>query len=423
MKDIFNLKFERFKLENGLNVILYQNNNLPIVAVNIWYKTGSANEKKGKTGFAHLFEHMMFQGSENVPKEKHFRFIQEAGGTLNGSTSIDRTNYYETVPSNYLEMALWLESDRMGFLLPALTQEKLDNQKDVVMNERRQRYENQPYGLAWEKLFSNLFSENHPYHWPTIGWMEDIEKFELDDVRSFFKTYYAPNNASLVIGGNFEIDTAKDLVHKYFDDIPGNSGIPPVIFENKPLGKPKKLVVTDNIQLSRLYLAWHSDIIFGEDDAAMDMLSEILTSSKNSRLHKLLVFDKQIAQDISSFQYSAKLNGSFIITSTAKPGISLEELKKNIFEVITDIKQNGISAHELQRAKNSIKSTFIYSLQNLDKLANQINYYTVYLDEPGYFQKDLARYESITANDLQRVAEKYLNKHFVELHYLPKGQK
>jgi zinc protease len=420
MKDLFNFKYEKFKLDNGLNVILYPNNNLPLAAVNIWYKTGSANEKKGKTGFAHLFEHMMFQGSQNVPKEKHFRYIQEAGGTLNGSTSIDRTNYFETVPSNYLEMALWLESDRMGFLLPALTQEKLDNQKDVVMNERRQRYENQPYGLAWEKLFSNLFPEEHPYHWPTIGWMEDIEKFELNDVINFFKIYYTPNNASLVIGGNFKVEEAKILVDKYFGDIPGNVVKPEIEYCHTPLKETKKIIVPDNIQLPRIYLAWHSDPVFGEDDAAMDMLSEILTSSKNSRLYKQLVFDKQIAQDISSFQYSAKLDGAFIITSTAKPGVSLDEIKKNILGIIEDININGITPHELQRAKNGIKSTFIYSLQNLDKLVNQINYYNTYLDNPNYFEQDLARYENITVKDIQRTAEKYLSSNFVELHYIPK---
>lgn len=420
MKDLFNLKYEKFKLENGLDVILYQNKNVPLAAVNIWYKTGSANEKQGKTGFAHLFEHMMFQGSQNVPKEKHFRYIQEAGGTLNGSTSIDRTNYFETVPSNYLEMALWLESDRMGFLLPALTQEKLDNQKNVVMNERRQRYENQPYGLAWEKLFANLFPEDHPYHWPTIGWMEDIDKFELSDVKNFFKTYYAPNNASLVVGGNIEIKGTIELIYKYFSDIPGNGAVPAINCIHTPLEESNKIIVPDNIQLPRIYLAWHSDSLFGKDDAAMDILSDILTSSKNSRLHKQMVFEKQIAQDVSSFQYSAKLDGAFIITSTAKPGINIDELKRNIFEIINDVLQNGITPHELQRAKNSIKSTFIYSLQNLDKLVNHINYYNVYLDKPNYFAQDLARYEEVTINDVKQAAEKYLNKKFVELHYIPK---
>jgi len=420
MKDLLNLEYNKFRLDNGLEVVLYKSTNLPIAAVNIWYKTGSANEKKGKTGFAHLFEHMMFQGSKNVPKEMHFRYIQEAGGTLNGSTSLDRTNYYETVPSNYLEMALWLESDRMGFLLPALTQEKLDNQKDVVMNERRQRYENQPYGLAWEKLFANLYPENHPYHWPTIGWMDDIEKFELKDVSDFFKTYYAPNNASLVIGGDFATDKAIELVNNYFGGIPGNIDIPPVEQSKPALAKPKKIIVPDNIQLPRIYFAWHSDEIFGPDDAKLDILSEILTSSKNSRLHKTLVFDKQIAQDVTSFQYSGKLSGSFIISATAKPGYNLDEIKKNIFETIDNIAQNGITPIELQRARNGVKSTFVYSLQNLDKLVNQINYYNTYLGNPNYFKEDLLRYESVTTDDIKQVVNTYLKNNFIELHFIPK---
>jgi len=220
-KEPLKIDYEKYQLENGLEVILFQDLSLPTVAINIWYRVGSANEKPGKTGFAHLFEHMMFQGSENVPKEGHFKYIQEAGGNLNGSTSIDRTNYYESVPANYLDLVLWLESDRMGYLLPSLTQEKLTNQKDVVMNERRQRYENQPYGLSWERIFSNLFTSDHPYHWPTIGWMKDIEQFELDDVRNFFKTYYSPSNASLVLGGNFDKANAKNLIEKYFSEIPG----------------------------------------------------------------------------------------------------------------------------------------------------------------------------------------------------------
>lgn len=420
MKNPFKLKYEKFILDNGLSVVLYQNKNLPITAVNVWYKTGSANEKQGKTGFAHLFEHMMFQGSQNVQKEMHFRYIQEAGGSLNGSTSIDRTNYYETVPANYLEMALWLESDRMGFLIPALTQDKLDNQKDVVMNERRQRYENQPYGLAWEKLFANLFPEEHPYHWPTIGWMEDIEKFELEDVRNFFSTYYAPNNASLVIGGDFEMAHAKELVAKYFGNIQGNSQIPPIVWNTPVLAETKKLIEKDNIQLPRIYLAWHSDPIFGPDDAVLDLLSEILTGSKNSRLHKLLLFENQIAQDVSSFQYSARLNGSFIISSTAKPGISLEEIKKFIFEEINSIAEKGITQPELLRVKNGLKSNFIYSLQNLEKLANQINFYNTNLNEPDYFAKDIARYEIVNPEDIQNAARKYLLNNYVELQYLPK---
>lgn len=422
-KSILNLAYEKYKLNNGLEVILYKDNSLPSIAVNIWYRVGSANEVAGKTGFAHLFEHMMFQGSENIPKEGHFRFIQEAGGNLNGSTSIDRTNYYETLPSNYLELALWLESDRMGFMLPGLTQEKLDNQKDVVMNERRQRYENQPYGLSWEILFDNLFSDGHPYSWPTIGWMDDIAKFELDDVKNFFKTYYVPNNATLIIGGNFETAEAKELVEKYFGNIiPGNE-IPKIISEKQALSEIKKVVHEDNVQLSRIYLAWHTDSAFNSDDAALDILSEVLSSGKSSRLFKSLVFDKQIAQDISSFQYSAKLAGSFIIASTAKPETDLDTIKNEIFECVNKLINEGLKEEELLRAKNGFISSFVYSLQKLDTIVDHMNHYNFYLGEPNSFATDLNRYKNVTAEDVVRVAKKYLLNPFVELHIIPKTEK
>lgn len=417
---LLKINYQHFTLENGLKTILYRDESIPAVAVNLWYRVGSANEISGKTGFAHLFEHMMFQGSQNIPKEGHFRFVQEAGGSLNGSTSFDRTNYYETLPANYLELALWLEADRMGFLLPALTQEKLDNQKDVVMNERRQRYENQPYGLSWEILFSNLYSENHPYHWPTIGWMKDIEKFQLDDVKDFFKTYYAPNNATLVIGGNFDFNKTKDLVKKYFGEFEKGNPIPQINVPTQSLKESKKIIHEDNVQLARIHLAWHTEKAFSTNDAALDILSDILTSTKNSRLNKSLVFDKQIAQDISSFQYSANLSGSFIIASTAKPEISLETIRTEILNEIDKLIRNGITEDELTRAKNSIKSTFIFSLQKLELIADHLNHYNFFLNEPDSFLFDLSRYENVTTEDVITAAKKYLLNPYVELDVIPR---
>jgi len=418
---LLKIDYTKFQLGNGLEVILYPDTTLPTVAVNIWYRVGSANERPGKTGFAHLFEHMMFQGSENIPKEGHFKYIQEAGGTLNGSTSIDRTNYYESLPANSLELALWLESDRMGFMLPGLTQEKLDNQKEVVMNERRQRYENQPYGLTWEILFSNLYSNDHPYSWPTIGWMEDIKKFELDDVKNFFKKYYSPNNASLVIGGNFKIDEAKELVEKYFGGIQSGDEVLPVEAPVQKLIENKLVIQEDNVQLPRIHFAWHSDKMFGEDDAVLDILADVLSSSKNSRLQKNLLYDKQIAQDASAFQYSAKLNGSFIIFSTAKPGITLDEIKKEIFAEIEQLIKYGITDEELLRAKNGIKSSYIYSLQKIDTVVDHLNHYNYFLNEPDSFLFDIDRYEKVTAEKVKQAAEKYLNKQYVELRVIPKS--
>lgn len=417
---LLKINYEKFSLPNGLEVILYPDPSSPIVSINIWYRVGSANEKPGKTGFAHLFEHMMFQGSQNVPKEGHFKYIQEAGGTLNGSTSIDRTNYYESVPANYLELLLWLESDRMGFLLPALTQDKLDNQKDVVMNERRQRYENQPYGQAWEILFSNLFTNDHPYSWPTIGWMDDIAKFELNDVRNFFSTYYAPNNASLVLGGNFDINTSVKLIGKYFGEIQRSNSIPSINSPGQKLKETNRIIHKDNVQLPRLYMAWHSDKAFGPDDAALDILADILSSTKNSRLQKNLLYDNQIALDVSSFQYSARLAGSFIIVSTAKPGVEIEKIKAEILKEIDFLISNGISDEELLRAKNSYKSAFIYSLQKLDTIVDHINHYNYFLNEPDSFIFDLNRYEKVTARDMINAAEKILNKPYTELNIIPK---
>ena len=420
LEKILNIEYKKYKLDNGLDVILYKNTTLPIVTVNIWYRVGSANESNGKTGFAHLFEHMMFQGSQNVGKEMHFKYIQEAGGSLNGTTNTDRTNYFETLPSNNLELALWLESDRMGFMLPGLTQEKLDNQKDVVMNERRQRYENQPYGLAWEIIFSNLFPENHPYHWPTIGWMQDIEKFNLEDIKHFFNTYYKPNNASLVIGGDIDYDHTTEIVEKYFGEIPEGKKIPGIKVPAVEFNETKIIIHKDNVQLPRIFLTWHSAKYFDKDDAPLDMLSDILSGTKNSRLQNSLVFEQQLAQEVVAFQYSGNLSGIFIIVATPKPGIEINRLKEAIFTEINSIADNGVTEDELELTRNATKSSFIYSLQNLEYLVNQINSYNYFFEEPNSFYADLKRTESVKTEDVKRVAENYLKKPYLELNIIPK---
>jgi zinc protease len=420
MENLLEIKYEKFILSNGLEVVLYPNNSFPTVSVNIWYKVGSANEKPNKTGFAHLFEHMMFQGSQNIEKEMHFKYVQEAGGNLNGSTSMDRTNYYESLPPDSLELALWLESDRMGFLLPALTQEKLNNQKDVVMNERRQNYDNRPYGLAWELLFSNLFPAEHPYHWPTIGWMEDIERFELQDVKDFFRNYYSPNNASLVIGGNFNSVEAKKLVKKYFDNIELGKKLEEINTDSIELNETKKVVHKDNVQISRIYFAWHSDKAYSEDDAALDILADILAGSKNSRLYKNLVHDLQIAQDVSAFQYSAKYNGVLFLIVSVKHEIELSIIREKVFETINELIKSGVNEKEVVRAVNGYKSSFIYSLQNLDNMTNQINNYNCNLKEPNSFLFDLGRYNKLNTESINKVAAKYLTKNHLELDIISK---
>jgi len=417
---LLNISYEKYKLDNGLEVILHQNKNLPMVAVNIWYKVGSAQEVKGKTGIAHLFEHMMFQGSENVAKEMHFRYIQEAGGTLNGSTSFDRTNYYEKGPSNFLEVALWLESDRMGYLLPALDQDKLDNQKDVVYNERLERYDNQPYGLAWELLITNLYDKSHPYSWSTIGFADDIKNYTLADVKNFFRKYYAPNNATLVIAGDFKRDKAVSFVEKYFAGIKNAQIVVPLKISNGKLTQNKIIRHKDNVQLERIYLSWLSDKAYYKDDAALDILSDLLTGSKNSRLYKTLVFEKEIAQDVTAFQFSGKYGGHFTIVATAKPDKSLDEIKSGIFNIISDLIKKGISSKELEKSKTGIKSSFVFSLQNLDSLADHLNSYNFYLNEPNSFSYDLERYNKVEEEDIIHVTDKYLSNPYIELRVVPK---
>ncbi|NNL21480.1 MAG: insulinase family protein [Ignavibacteriaceae bacterium] len=419
---LLDIKSEKYTLKNGMEVILYNNNSFPLVAVNIWYKVGSAQEEKGKTGLAHLFEHMMFQGSENVPKEMHFKFIQEAGGTLNGSTSFDRTNYFEKLPSNELELALWLESDRMGFLLNSLDQEKLENQKSVVYNERLERYDNQPYGLAWELLISNLYNEGHPYSWATIGYLNDIKNYELDDVKNFFKKYYSSNNASLVVAGDFEAGKVKELISKYFESITANSEVKNISIKNEQLKSSKKIIHEDSVQLERIYLAWHSVKAFEKDDAELDILSDILAGSKNSRLHKKLVHELEIAQDIYAMQFSGKYAGHFMIVATAKPKKSLDEINKVINDELDLIINEGISSKELKKSKNGIKSGFIFSLQNLDSLADHLNLYNFYFGRPNSFMFDLERYNAVNEIDVMQVAAKYLKANCVDLRIVPKGK-
>ncbi len=416
--ELLNIAYNKYTLKNGLNVILYNDNSLPLVSVNIWYRVGSGNEQVGKTGLAHLFEHMMFQGSENVPKEMHFRFIQEVGGSLNGSTNTDRTNYYEKVPSNYLELVLWLESDRMGYLIPSLTEEKLKNQLDVVRNERMERYENQPYGLAWETITSNLYPKGHPYSWPTIGYMPDIN-YKLDEVESFFRTYYSPSNATLVIAGNFDPKFTKELVEKYFGEISSSDAPASPVTNGVSLEKNIFLKRKENVQLGRIYFAWPSEKAYGKYDAPLEVLSDILSGSKNSRLYKTLVFEKELAQDVTAYQHSGKYGGTFIIVATAKPGVELNLLKDEIFKEINNVETNGISEKELLRSKNGIKSGFIHSLQNIDSLANQLNYYSFYLNEPNSFTFDLKRYEDTNSEFIKDATAKYLMKPFVELKIEP----
>src|SRR5437868_8963456 len=323
------IKFEKYTLKNGLDVILHEDHRLPLVAVNIWYHVGPANERPGRTGFAHLFEHMMFEGSQHVGPKAHFRYLEGAGASdINGTTEFDRTNYFETLPSNQLELALWLESDRMGYLLETLDREKLANQRDVVRNERRQGVENEPYGLVEEQLYHQLFPKNHPYYADVIGSHEDIEAARLNDVRQFFRQYYTPNNASLAITGDIDPAKTKALVEKYFSTIPAGPPVPKITAVTPPITSERRSVVSDQVELPRVYMGWITPPIYKPGDAEADLLAQLLGGGKSSRLYKTLVYEKQIAQDVQDDNQSQLLGPIFESQATDKPVVKPEDLEK-----------------------------------------------------------------------------------------------
>jgi zinc protease len=409
--DLPELKYEKFVLPNGLNVILHEDHSIPIVSVNVWYHVGSKNEKPGKTGFAHLFEHLMFQGSQNH-NALFAEGIAKIGGNNNGSTSEDRTNYWENVPSNYLEKALWLEADRMNALLPAIDQKRLDNQRDVVKNERRQSYENQPYGWSREWLASLVFPKGHPYSWVPIGSMEDLSAASLEDVQEFFRKYYAPNNASLCIAGDFNPAQAKEWVSKYFAAIPPGPPIERMESWIPALSNIKRMKVDDNVSLPRITMVWPTPCIYKPGDAEFDLLASILTSGRTSRLYKTLVYDKQMAQDVSAYQGSRELSSVFNITVTAKQGVSLDDIEREIDLIIKDIQTNGIKPDELERARVNWEAGFIRDLQKVGDFggrADRLNSYNVQLGDPGKLLWDRDRYTKATAGDIQSFTNKYLN--------------
>jgi zinc protease len=405
------IAFEKYTLKNGLDVILSEDHALPLVSVNVWYHVGPAYEAKGRTGFAHLFEHMMFQGSEHVGAKAHVRYLEGAGATgINGSTNFDRTNYYETVPSNQVDLALWLESDRMGYLLPTLDQAKLANQRDVVRNERRQSHENTPYGVVQEALFHELFPKEHPYYAEVIGSHADIEAARLNDVRDFFSKYYTPNNASLSIAGDFDPKTIKAEIEKYFGTIPRGPALPKLDVKTQPITSERRTVVTDTVELPKVYMAWFGPSILTQGDAENDLLGQILGGSKTSRLYQTLVHDKQIAQDVNAYNQSLMLTSVVTIDATARPGVKPEDLEKAIDEVIADLQAKGPTQAEVDRARNGVQSQMIQQLQTTGRVADLLNSYNHFLHDPGYLQKDYERYEKVTPADVKKRAETGLTK-------------
>jgi zinc protease len=416
---------ERHSLDNGLRVILSPDRRAPLVAVNLWYDVGSKHEKPGKTGFAHLFEHMMFQGSANVEKGQHFALVNAAGGTLNATTWLDRTNYFETLPSHELELALWLEADRLGSLLPAMTQEKLDNQRDVVKNERRYGVDNQPYGTWDERLFGLVFPEAHPYHHPTIGSMEDLSAATLDDVREFFATYYAPNNAVLTIAGDFETEAAMAMVRRHFGPLKPNADLPapPDMSVGAVIGREIRETVPDKVELPRIYLG-HRMPVFGTDAFdALDVAADTLGSGRASRLYSSLVREQRLAQDASVFVFPIVGGASvFTLWVTARPGVELERLETALLAELDRLAADGPTDADLERVGNLYASRMASSMERIGERADRLGMYTCLFDDPDRVNHEVARYRAVDAGrviDAMRASVHAENR--VTLTYVPEA--
>ena len=417
---------EKFSLENGLRVTLSQDKTAPIVAVNLWYHVGSANERAGRTGFAHLFEHMLFQGSENVRANEHFELVQRAGGTLNGSTWLERTNYFETVPSNQLALALWLEADRMGALLPAMTQKKLDTQRDVVKNERRWSVDNQPYGTCWEKLQELSFPEWHPFHHSLIGSMEDLSEASLDDVAQFFRTYYTPDNAVLSIAGDFEIEDAQQLVEKYFGPVPRGQGKPPLTRIDLPpiFGEPLRRVVEDDVSLPRIYMSFRSPVFGSDDYYPASVAGAILGMRRGSRLYRALVRERQTAADAAVFTFDlAKGADILVIDVTARPEISAEKLEEEILAEIELVRTEGVSDDEVERAVALIQTDIITAMQTASERADRLSMFATLLGDPDLVNEQAGKYAAVTTERVNEfIRGRMVPENSATLIYLPRQQ-
>jgi zinc protease len=417
------IPYETYKLPNGLTVILSVDRTTPTVAVNVWYHVGSKNEAPGRTGFAHLFEHVMFTGSGNVPYGLHDKLTEGVGGSNNGTTNNDRTNYFETVPSNYLETMLWLESDRMGFLLDKLDINKLNAQRDVVKNERRQSYDNQPYGRVSEILSAAMYPKSHPYSWPVIGSMDDLTAASEEDVKAFFRLYYAPNNAAIAVVGDFDPAQAKAWILKYFGDLPKGQPVTRPTVAPAKLEASKRLVYEDKVQVPRLYIQWPTVGIKSDDDYALSVMSSILSGSRTARLTKALVYDSQIASQVIAFQNSAEDVGVFQVVVIPRPEHTLTEAEAAIDQVIQKFIAEGPTAEELQKAKSGLELGFLRGLESNLGIANQLLDGAVFYGNAGQFSVDYQKTLAVTAADVKRVAASYLSRSRVVLSVVPKGKK
>jgi zinc protease len=418
------IPIETYKLQNGLTVVLSEDHTAPIVAVNLWYHVGSANEREGRTGFAHLFEHMLFQGSANVGSNEHFELVQRAGGTLNGSTWLDRTNYFETVPSNQLELAIWLEANRMGYLLPAMTQQKLDTQRDVVQNERRWSVDNQPYGTWWERLPALVFPPDHPFHHSLIGSMAHLDAASLDDIAQFFSTYYTPDNAVLSIAGDFDVAEATRMIERHFGSIPRGEAKPALGEMNVPdvFGGPIREVVEDEVMLPRLFIAFRTPVFGSPDYYVASVTSAILGLRKGSRLQRALVREQQIASDATAFTYDlAKGSDMLVVDVTARPDVSLEMLEHGVHAELDRLVAAGVTDAEVTRAIALIETDMIAALQSAGDRADRLSMFATYFENPFLVNEQADRYRAVTKDRVNRfVRERIGMSNRASLIFVPK---
>lgn len=413
------LSVETWRLDNGLTVILDRDDRLPVVAAEVRYLVGSSHERPGRSGFAHLFEHLMFQGSANF-NDEYFKPYEPIGGRVNGTTNVDRTNYYQRVPKEYLERVLWLESDRMENLLPVLTQEKLDNQRSVVKNERRQSYEDRPYGMVWLRMFEGLYPKGHPYDHTPIGSHEDLSAATLDDVKAFFKEYYVPSNAVLTLSGDFDVDEAKQLILTYFGAMPsGERAEKPAVKALPKLAQTLHLVEPDEVKMPRIHMVWHTPSLYKAGDAELDVLSSILSQGKNARLYRPLVMEQKVAKDVSAFQVSMALGSFFVIQATAAPGKTLKELETALEKSIAVALATPPSADEMARALNGWKKSFYGRLESVISRASLLSNYFHITGKANYLNDDLARYSNLKANEIHQVAKQYLSQNHLRIDVVP----
>jgi len=419
---LLNVPVERHRLSNGLRVTLSRDPSTPVVGVNLWYAVGSRNERPGRTGFAHLFEHMMFQGSANVPKNRHFDLVEQAGGSLNASTWFDRTNYYDTVPSHHLELALWLEADRMGWMLPAMTQEKLENQQEVVKNEKKERYDNQPYGDWDERIQALVFPHDHPYHHPVIGSMEDIGSATLEDVADFFSTFYVPNNAVLTLAGDFDADSAMGLVERYFGEIPAGAPIPPLpgrVDISPVIGETAREVVVDDVPLPRVYMGLRVPPVTSDRFHAGDVAATVLGSGKASRLYRSLVREKRVAKDVLAYLFPLQTSASLLLFwVTGYPEADPEDLERALLDEIDGL--SSVEQKELDRAVALTETHILRNIQQTGSRADLLSMFDQTFDDPARLNSEVDRVRAVTRSQVQDFGAEFLgpdNRAF--LTYIP----